>query len=195
LFATGNGEYGKKTFSFLDPTTLEKQTTSGESRSGTILLGYRFGMKSSRATGYLLAASYTWKRTFEAGDEVQLCSPFVGSTTKCGSAVVGEPSQADRHITRLEGRLILPGGNFGLNPAYIHTREGSDKIETSAYVLFDTGSNDPIYPVVNNKSKFAAGATLGWDFASSAGSTNKGLYVFVFVGPVFRLGDPISNGS
>jgi hypothetical protein len=192
LFLTLNGEYGQRTFEFLDPATLGERSEKRDSHSLTASLGYRFGMRDSRSTGYLLSASFTNKRAFSANDEVTVCQndpSGVAGSTRCQDAPVGSPTGGTTQQLRLESRFRVLNSNIGLNPAYVYTKKTQvHRWESSTYVLFDTGDGSGD----NNTSKFSAGATVGWESQDKDGR-DRGLFVVVFVGPIFRLNDPFNN--
>jgi hypothetical protein len=183
LFVTLNGEYGQRHYQFLDAATLDEREEKRESHSLTVSLGYRFGM-NTESTGYLLSASVTNKRAFTESDAATVCrtdpSGALGAT-RCQDAPIGGPTGGTRRQLRLESRFRVFNANVGLNPAYVYTKATQvHRWESSAHVLFDTGDG------TNNTSNFSAGATVGWE-SRDRDNRERGLFVVVFVGPVFRL--------
>lgn len=157
------GTIGRKSFSFIDTTTLARDRARRTFGSA----GASVGVYSDAAGFFVL--SYAYEVSYSAGEAVEVCQPLGSSgATRCEDQRLHGPVRDASSLLRFEYRRLL-GEALGLRPVVTYrTRSGIWGYELPLYFLRD-------------QKGLTGGVSLGWR------SDTRETTVSAFVGEVLGL--------
>jgi hypothetical protein len=173
-----SGEVGNKSYSFLDPSSLAKESSSRTSFSVAGAFGVYPAAGKGYAPGggnkaggrlYYLGINGRLEQSYKAGAKAEICQPIASTEAeKCSDAVLGGPTKTTKHLGELEIRYYLgKNDQILLNPKIVRD-----------FKNHTTGLELPVFFIKGPDGGLNGGLALGWT------SDKKALTAVVFVGGV-----------
>jgi len=179
-FAFAGIEVGgsQKAYKYLDALAFAEKKASHLGYSASIFGGALWLSRMASITG-----SFTYSRSYDAQDPIQLCQAINATQTRCITSPAGPPAVTHEAIGAIEGRLAFGVGKNG-SAQFAIAPQFSYDVHNDAYAI-----NVPFYLAGDGSGKLRAGVRFTYANTSDAttGHRTEDTRFGFFIGVPFSI--------